>query len=141
MFDFRILQLRKPRVCKEGFSIVSTARRLEYLLGNGVHILRDSCNLAYTFNRVSSLPKIAAQIFERWNLVMREIAYSIVHTSAKRNYLGGLLLRYVQIPVISLRAVEGYARSEPDETMAHNDVICHARQQSSQKGGVGCPWS
>ena len=47
---FRNSQLRWPTVDKEAFAFVSTFRRLEYLLWNGVHIFTDHRNLAYIFD-------------------------------------------------------------------------------------------
>ena len=47
---FKGSQLRWATVDKEGFAIVSTFRRLEYLLWDGVHIFTDHRNLAYIFH-------------------------------------------------------------------------------------------
>ena len=61
---FRDSQQRWVTVDKEGFTIVSTFRRLEYFLWGGVLIYTDHRNLAYIFEPeayVSSMPKTAAQ--------------------------------------------------------------------------------
>ena len=63
---FRGAQQRWATVDKEGFAIVSTFKRLEYLLWNGVHIYTDHRNLAYIFDPeacVSSVAKTTAQRF------------------------------------------------------------------------------
>ena len=63
---FRGSQQQWATVDKEGFTIVSTFRRLKYLLWGGVCIYTDR-NLAYIFEPeacVSSVPKTAAQRLE-----------------------------------------------------------------------------
>ena len=44
-------QMRWATIDEEGFAIVSTFRRLEHFLWNGVHIFADHRNLAYIFDR------------------------------------------------------------------------------------------
>ena len=64
---FRGSQQRWATVDKEGFAIVSTFRRLEYLMRGGVRIYTDHRDLAYIFEPaacVSSVPKTAAQRLE-----------------------------------------------------------------------------
>ena len=46
-FTFKESQMRWATIDKEGFAIVSTFRRLEHFLWNGVHIFTDHRNLAY----------------------------------------------------------------------------------------------
>jgi len=73
---------------KEGFAIVSTFRRLEYLLWGGVHIHTDHRNLAYIFNPevcVSSVPKTTAQRLEHWKAVLGQYDYTIQHIESERN--------------------------------------------------------
>lgn len=41
-------QQRWAAMDKEGFTVVITLKRLEYLLRNGVHIYMDQNNLAYS---------------------------------------------------------------------------------------------
>ena len=48
--SFKGSQLRWATVNKEGFAIVNTFRRLEYLLWGGVHIFTDHRNLTFIFN-------------------------------------------------------------------------------------------
>jgi len=47
---FKGSQMRWATIDKEGFAIVSTFRRLEHFLWNGVHIFTDHRNLAYIFD-------------------------------------------------------------------------------------------
>ena len=61
---FRGSQQRWATVGKEGFTIVSTFRRLEYLLWGRVRIYTDQRNLVYISKpaaNVSSVPKTATQ--------------------------------------------------------------------------------
>ena len=70
---FRGSQQRWATTDKECFAIVSTFRRLEYLLWNGVRIHTDHRNLAYIFNPeacVSSVAKTTAQRFDQWKAVL-----------------------------------------------------------------------
>eukprot|EP00903_Cladosiphon_okamuranus_P017435 g16059.t1 len=79
---FRGSQLRWATVDKEGFAIISTLRRLEYLLWGGVHIHTDHRNLAYIFNPeacVSSVPKTTAQRLDNWKAVLGQYDYTIQH--------------------------------------------------------------
>ena len=65
--SFKGSQLRWATVDKEGFAIVNTFRRLEYLLSGGVHIFTDHRNLTYIFNPeacVTSATKAMAQRLE-----------------------------------------------------------------------------
>ena len=47
---FKGSQMHGATIDKEGFAIVSTFRRLELFLWNGVHIFTDHRNLAYIFD-------------------------------------------------------------------------------------------
>ena len=63
---FRGSHQRWATVDNEGFAVVSTFKRLEYLFWNGVHICIDHRNLAYIFDPdacVSSVAKTTAQRF------------------------------------------------------------------------------
>ena len=76
--SFKGSQLRWATIDKEGFAIVSTFRRLEHLLWNGVHIFTDHRNLAYIFNPeacVTSVSKALAQRLEGWKGVL----LSLIH--------------------------------------------------------------
>ena len=65
---FKGSQMRWATIDKEGFAIVSTFRRLEQFLWNGVHIFTDHRNLDYIFDPeacVTSVSKALAQRLER----------------------------------------------------------------------------
>ncbi|CAM9808495.1 unnamed protein product [Sphacelaria rigidula] len=67
--NFKSSQMRWATIDKEGFAIVSTFRRLEHLLWNGIHIFTDHRNLAYIFNpeaNVTSVSTGLAQRLEGW---------------------------------------------------------------------------
>ena len=64
-------QLRWATVDKEGFAIVNTFRRLEYLLWGGVRIFAGHRNLKYGFNPgecVTSVTNAVAQRLENGKL-------------------------------------------------------------------------
>ena len=136
---FRGAQVRWATVDKEGYAIVSTFRRLEYLLWGGVHIFTDHRNLAYIFNPeacVSSVSKTAAQRLEQWKAVLGQYDYSIRHIAGERNCWGDLLSRWVNVPAVSVRAVAVFASGEPDETLPSKDAIREAQEQAQAGFGV-----
>ena len=64
---FKGSQMPWATIDKEGFAIVSTFRRVEHFLWNGVHSFTDHRNLAYIFDReacVTSVSKALAQRLE-----------------------------------------------------------------------------
>ena len=85
---FKGSQQRWATVDKEGFAVVSTFKRLEYLLWNGVHIYTDHRNLAYIFYPeacVWSVAKTTAQRLDQWKAVLGQYDYTIVHIAGDRN--------------------------------------------------------
>ena len=70
---FKGLQQRWVTADKEGFAMVNTFKRLEYLSWNGVHIYTDYRNLGYIFDPeawVSSVAKTTAQRLDQWKAVL-----------------------------------------------------------------------
>ena len=123
---FRSSQQRWAIVDKGGFAIVSTFRRLEYLLWGGVRIYTDHRNLAYIFKPeacVSSVPKTAAQRLENWKMVLAQHGFTIMHISDDAIIGGDLLPRWVNVPAVAVRTVVVFVSSAPDETMPSKDVI------------------
>ena len=75
-------QMRCATIDKEGFAVVSTFRRLEHCLWNGVHLHTDPRNLAYSFDPeacVTSVSKALAQRMEGWKGVPGQYRYTISH--------------------------------------------------------------
>ena len=65
--SFKGTHLRWATVDREGFAIVNTFRRLEYLFWGGVHIFTDHRNVTYIFSPdacVTSVTKAMAQRLE-----------------------------------------------------------------------------
>ena len=80
--SFNGSQLRWVTVVNQYFAIVSTLRRLEYLLWGGGHIFADHRNLTYIFNPeacVTSVTKAMAQRLENWKAVLGQYRYAIEH--------------------------------------------------------------
>ena len=80
---FKGSQQRWATVYKEGFAMVSTFKRLEYLLRNGVHIYTDHRNLVYIFDPeacVWSGAKTTAQRLDQWEAVLGQYDYTIMHS-------------------------------------------------------------
>ena len=85
---FKGSQQRWAPVDKEGSAVVSTFKRLEYLLWNGVHIYTHHRNLAYIFDPeacLSSVAKTTAQRLDQWKAVLGQYDYTIVHIAGDRN--------------------------------------------------------
>ena len=94
-------ELRWPTVDKEAFAVVSTFKRLDYLLWNGVDIFCDHRNLAYIFHPGAtgkSPSKAAAQRLQGWGAYIGQFRYSIVHIPGAKNSWGDLLSRWVKLP-------------------------------------------
>ena len=113
--------------------IVSTFRRLEYLLWGGVRIYTDHRNLAYIFKPeacVSSVPKTAAQRLVNWEMVLVQHDFTMMHTSGEYICWGDLLSRWVNVPAVVVRAVAVFVISAPDEAMPSKDAIREVEQQA-----------
>ena len=78
---FKGSQLRWPAVDREGFAIMSTSQRLEYLLWGGPNIYCDHRNMAYIFipgALVAELSKKTAQRCLYWRTLSRMIPSTII---------------------------------------------------------------
>ena len=96
---FKGSQLRWSTVDKEGFAIVSTFKRLDYLFWNGVNIYCDHRNLAYICRPAATgvTSKAAAQRLQGWSAYIGQFRYTIVHIPGARNSWGDLLSRWVRM--------------------------------------------
>ena len=84
---------------KEGFAIVSTFKRLPYLLWGGVAIDCDHRNLAYIFGANGApTSKAVAPRLQRWRVFLGQYPYTIVHIPGDENCWGALLSRWVTWP-------------------------------------------
>ena len=125
--------MRWATVDKEGFAIVNTFRRLEYLLWGGVHIFTDHRNLTYIFNPeacVGSVTKAMAQRLETWKAGLGQ-RYAIEHIPEERSCWGDLLSRWVKVPSVPVRAVAVHSPCDADDSLPSVDVIRAAQRQSS----------
>jgi len=140
---FRGSQQRWATIDKECFAIVSTFRRLEYLLWNGVRIHTDHRNLAYIFNPeacVSSVAKTTAQRLDQWKAVLGQYDYAIEHIQGERNCWGDLLSRWVAVPSVRVRALAVYSPSEPDPALPSKEAIRDVQQASrASLGSLAAP--
>ena len=101
-------QLRWATVDKEGFAIVNTFHRMEYMLWGGVPIFTDHRNLTYIFNPEAcktSVTKAMAQRLQNWKAVLGQYRYAIEHIPGKRNCWGDLLSRGLNVPSVPVRSV------------------------------------
>ena len=124
--SFKGSQLRWATVDKEGFAIVNTFRRLEYLLWGGVHIFTDHRNLRYIFNPeecVTNVTKAMAQRLEHWKGVLSQYSYAIEHIPGETNCWGDLLSRWVKVPTVPVRSVAVYSPCNADDSLPSVDVI------------------
>ena len=135
---FRGSQQRWATVDKEGLTIVTTFRRLEYLLRGGVRAYTDHRKLAYIFvpeAYVSSAPMTSVQRLDNWKMVLAQYDYTTMHISDERNCWGDLLSRWINVPAVAVRTVAVFASSAPDETLPSKDTIREVQQQA--RAGLG----
>lgn len=93
---FRELQPRWPTVDEQALGILSTFRRLEYLLRTGGSIFTHHRNLVYNFDREawkSDVSKTAAHRLEGWTMVVRQFDWTIVRIFGEQNRWGDFLSR------------------------------------------------
>ena len=124
---FKGAQLNWPTVDKEGYAIVATFQRLEYLLWQGVHIFCDHRNLAYIFNPEAcrgAVPKAASQRLEHWRTFLGQYRFTVVHIPGVENNWGDLLSRMrPKQPVTSLRATAVYFDRSMDHPLPTKQAI------------------
>ena len=124
---FKGSQMRWATIDKEGFAIVSTFRRLEHFLWNGVHVFTGHRNLAYIFDPEAcetSVSKALAQRLEGWKGVLGQYRYTICHTPGDRNAWGDLLSRWVSVPALPVRAVAVFSPCAVSYTHLTLPTIC-----------------
>ena len=137
---FRGSQQRRATVDKEGFAIVTTFRRWEYLLWGGVRIDTDQRNLAYIFEPeayVPSAPKTSAQRLDNWKMVLAQYDYMTMHISDERNCWEDLSSLWVNVPAVAVR-LSRCSRA------VRRMRLCRRRMQfvrySSRLGLAWAPW-
>ena len=84
---------------KEGFSIVSTFKRLPYLFWGGVAIRCDHRHLAYILcSNGAPTSKSLHQRLPGWRVFLAQFPYTIVHVPGDNRCWGDLLSRWVTRP-------------------------------------------
>jgi RNase H-like domain found in reverse transcriptase len=93
-------QLRWTVPEKEGFAIVDTVTKVDYLLP--IHdeflILSDHLNLTYIYNSPSADPTLARHVvhkMKRWALKMSVFSYRMEHVMGELNYCTDLMTRWL----------------------------------------------
>jgi hypothetical protein len=97
--EFKGAQLRWTVPEKEGFSIVDTVAKVDYLLlsHDEFSILSDHLNLTYIYDPLSADPTLARHVvhkLQRWALKMSVFSYVMVHVMGKLNYWTDLMTRW-----------------------------------------------
>jgi RNase H-like domain found in reverse transcriptase len=97
--EFEGAQLRWTVPEKEGFAIVDTVTKVDYLLlsHNEFSILSDHLNLTYIYNRLSADPILARHAvhkLQRWALKMSVFSYRMEHVMGELNYWTDLMTRW-----------------------------------------------
>lgn len=102
--SFRGPQLRWSNIDQEGSVIVSSMRRLDYLLWNRLFIFADHRNLARIFRPEACIPsaswKTLAQRFENLRAFLSQFPNTIRHIPGDQNVWGHLHSGWVQISSI-----------------------------------------
>jgi hypothetical protein len=97
--EFKGAQLRCTVSEKEGFAIVDTVTKVDYLLlsHDEFSILSDHLNLTYIYNPLSADLTLARHVvhkLQRWALKMYVFSYRIKHVMGELNYWTDLMTRW-----------------------------------------------
>jgi RNase H-like domain found in reverse transcriptase len=97
--EFKGAQLRLTVPEKEGFEIIDTVTKLDYLLlsHDVISILSDHLNLTYTYNPLSADPSLERHVvhkLQRWELKMSVFSYRMEHVMGELNYWTDLMTRW-----------------------------------------------
>jgi RNase H-like domain found in reverse transcriptase len=97
--EFKDSQLRWTVPEKEGFVIVDTVTKMDYLLlsHDEFSILSDHLNLTYIYNPLSADPTLARHVvhkLQRWALKMSVFSYRMEHVMSELNYWTYLVKRW-----------------------------------------------
>jgi hypothetical protein len=92
-------QLRWTVPEKEGFAIVDTVTKVDYLLlsHDEFSILSDHLNLTYIYNPLSADPTLARHVIhklQRWPLKMSLFSYRMEQVTGELNYWTDLMTRW-----------------------------------------------
>jgi hypothetical protein len=96
---FKGAKLRWTVPEKEGFAIVDTVTKVEYLLLSHVEfsIMSYHLNLTYIYNPLSAYPTLARHVvhkLQRWALKMSVFSYRMEHVMGELNYWTDLMTRW-----------------------------------------------
>jgi hypothetical protein len=97
--EFKGAQLRWTVPEKEGFVILDTVTKVDYLLlsHDEFSILSDHLNLTYIYNPLSADPTLARRVvhkLQRWSLKMSVFSYRMEHVMGELNYWTDLMTRW-----------------------------------------------
>jgi RNase H-like domain found in reverse transcriptase len=97
--EFKGAQLRWTVPGREGFAIVDTVTKVNYLFlsHDEFSILSDHLNLTYIYNPLSADPTLARHVvhkLQRWALKMYVLSYRMVHVMGEFNYWTDLMTRW-----------------------------------------------
>jgi hypothetical protein len=99
--EFKGAQQRWTVPEKEGFAIVDTVAKVDYLLlsHDEFSILSDYLNLTYIYNPLSADTTLARHVvhkLQRWELRMSVFSYRIEHVMGELNYWTDLMTRWIE---------------------------------------------
>jgi RNase H-like domain found in reverse transcriptase len=94
--EFKGAQLRWTVPEKEGFAIVDTVTKVDYLLlsHDEFSILSDHLNLTYIYNPLSADPTLARHVvhkLQRWALKISVFSYRMEHVMSELSYWTDLM--------------------------------------------------
>ena len=130
---FRGSQQRWVTMDKEGFAIVSTFRRLAYLLRGEVRIYTDHRNLAYIF-KTRGVRFVGAKDCGAATRELEDGTRAVQlqdHAICGDRYCSGDLVSWwVNVLVVAVPAIAALVSSAPDETKPSNNTSCELQQQA-----------
>jgi hypothetical protein len=97
--EFKDAQLRWTVPEKEGFAIVDTVTKVDYLLlsHDEFSIMSNHLNLSYIYNPLSADPTLARHVVHKlqcWALKMSVFSYRMEHVMVENNYRTDLMTRW-----------------------------------------------
>jgi RNase H-like domain found in reverse transcriptase len=97
--EFKGAQLRWTVPAKEGFAIVDTETKVDYLLlsHDEFSILSDHLNITYIYNPPSidpTLARHAIHMLQRWALRMSVFSFRMEHLMGELKYWSDLMTRF-----------------------------------------------
>jgi RNase H-like domain found in reverse transcriptase len=148
--EFNGAQLRWTVPEKEGFAVVDTVTKVDYLLlsHDEFSILSDHLNLTYIYNPLPADPTLARHVvhkLQRWALKMSVFSYRMEHVMGELNNqlcdaaaTGDALMRWFAVFGVMLLWISDRGRHFKNEVVRRVQKELKAKHHFTT---ANCPWS